>query len=139
MQNGCAAGFSLAVRRDGQMGTSDTAQGQLGSPMNRSVRYDIAATMLAFGFASFGTHVWIFLSYFSSHPKLPNVEEGFVHALNNHGSHVYVTDAEATGLGLLWLAFFLGILCGGLICPRPHPASAPLRLKIIFACSLLLS
>jgi hypothetical protein len=103
--------------------------------------------------------MWLFFTYFSSNPTKPNAELGFVHALNNHGSYVYTSDTQSTGLALLMMAFFAGFLAGVVIVPKdpvlPPPGtprwithvsgvaktdlSNPTpRLKIIFLCSLAL-
>jgi hypothetical protein len=63
----------------------------------------IAAASAALCPASFGTFLWLFFAYFSSHPAKPNAALGFVHALNHHGSYVYLSDAESTGLALLMM------------------------------------
>jgi hypothetical protein len=52
----------------------------------------------------------LFFAYFSSHPAKPNAALGFVHALNNHGSYVYLSDAESTGVALLMNVFMIGFL-----------------------------
>jgi hypothetical protein len=96
----------------------------------------------------------VFFAYFSSHPAKPNAALGFVHALNNHGSYVYLCDAESTGLALLMNVFMIGMFA---ILPK-DPALAPPgtarwlahfyvsktdlanptpRLKAIFLCSLV--
>jgi hypothetical protein len=64
-------------------------------------RIDIADAAVALFPSGWITYFWIFFSYFSSHPTKPNAELGLVRALANHGSYVYVSDAEATGLALL--------------------------------------
>jgi hypothetical protein len=125
--------------------------------MKRSVRYDVVAAIFALCTASFGTHMFLFFSYFNSHPTAPNPSLGLIHALNNHGSYVYLSDAEWTGLSLLRTAFVVGFFSIFLILPKdpslapvgtarwltffcvakPHLASPPLRLKVIFLCSIL--
>jgi hypothetical protein len=42
----------------------------------------------------------------NSHPAAPNSALGLVNALNNHGSYVYLSDAEWVGLSLLRMLFF---------------------------------
>lgn len=92
--------------------------------MARSCRYDIAAATAALCPASFGTFLWLFFAYFSSHPTKPNRALGFVYALNNHGSYVYLSDTESTGLALLLNLFMAGIFCALVIVPK-DPTSAP--------------
>jgi hypothetical protein len=125
--------------------------------MPRSFRYDIAAATAALCPASFGTFLWLFFAYFSSHPAKPNAALGFVHALNNHGSYVYLSDAESTCLALLMNVFMIGLFGMFAILPK-DPALAPPgtgrwlthfylsktdlanptpRLKAIFLCSLV--
>ena len=112
--------------------------------MKRSIRNDVASATVALCVASFGTFLWLFFAYFSSHPTKPNVELGFVRALNNHGSFVYLSDTESTGLALLMLGFFVGLLAAGVIVPKDpfgalkaDFAPAIPRMKIIFLCSLV--
>src|SRR6202040_3286765 len=109
--------------------------------MKRSIRYDVASATAALCPASFGTYLWLFFAYFSSHPTKPNAELGFVRALNNHGSYVYLSDTGATGLALLLFGFFVGLLATGVIVPKDpfgkaDFANATPRMKIVFLCSL---
>jgi hypothetical protein len=108
--------------------------------MNPLTRNDITSAITGLGAASFGTHLWLFLAYVSSHPRQPDTELGFTHALSYHGAYVYVTDAEATGLALLLIAFFVSIVLAGVLTRRGERdfASSTAREKIIFACSLLI-
>jgi hypothetical protein len=103
-----------------------------------SFRKDIGAAGVGFSLAVFGTHMWMFQSYSSSHPTTPIPDRGFVHSLNNHGHHVYLTDTEATGLALLWLAFLVGILFVGSIAIGLTSAErvATVRSSTIIACSV---
>jgi hypothetical protein len=92
--------------------------------MKRSVRYDIVSAIAALCPVSFGTFLWLFFDYFSSHPTKPDAALGFVHALNNHGSYVYLSDAESTGLALLMNVFMIGLFGAFAILPK-DPALAP--------------
>jgi hypothetical protein len=92
--------------------------------MRRSFRYDIAAATAALCPASFGTFLGLFFAYFSAHPAKPNAALGFVHALNNHGSYVYLSDAESTGFALLRNVFMIGLFGMFRILPK-DPALAP--------------
>ena len=85
--------------------------------------------------------MWMFQSYFSSHPRMPIPDQGFVHALNNHGAYVYLRDAEATGLALLWLAFLVSFLLWGSIAVGLSAVdrSPTKRSSAIIACSTLVS
>jgi len=65
-----------------------------------------------------------FFAYFSFHPAKPNAALGFVHALNNHGSYVYLSDAESTGLALLRNVFIISF-CGMFAVLPKDPARAP--------------
>jgi hypothetical protein len=130
-----------AVKRDSGLTRraqeqSMTFQSPLGTLTKRSSKSDVGAALVALALASFGTHLWIFHSYFSSHPRWPIAEGGFVYALNNHGSHVYVTDREVTGLGLLSLTFLISILVVGIVVGRTELAKATTRSTTIIACSL---
>jgi hypothetical protein len=126
--------------------------------MKKSVRYDVVSSIGALCAASFGTHCFLWISYFNSHPAAPNSALGLVNALNNHGSYVYLSDTEWVGLSLLRLAFFAGLVSTYAILPKDPTlapsgtprwiahsfyvektdmVSAPPRLKIIFACSIV--
>src|SRR5258708_7339357 len=106
--------------------------------MTRITWDDLASAMTALALASFGTNIWLFYAYFSSHPKRPDAGLGFIYALNNHGSYVYLTDAETTGRGLLWISFFVCFLLAGLArSGGTDLVNLTARLKIVFACSLL--
>ncbi|MGH6933245.1 MAG: hypothetical protein ACREEE_12525 [Dongiaceae bacterium] len=125
--------------------------------MNRSFRNDIASATAPLCIVSFGAFLWLFFAYFSTHPVQPDPERGYVHALSNHGSHVYLTDIESTGLALLMAAFAIGFLLTIAIAPKDHilpPPKTPRwiayvsaryrtdladpspRMKAIFLCSL---
>ena len=53
---------------------------------------------------------WLFINYHSEgRPHQPQPEVGQVHRSNDHGSFVYLTDAEATGQSLLMGLFVLGL------------------------------
>lgn len=86
--------------------------------MRREIRNYIATACFALCLASFSSELWLFYQYQSTRPRRP--ERGFVHVLNNHGSYVYLTDADATGLSFLFLMFLLGFLLGGLIVPKKY-------------------
>jgi hypothetical protein len=107
----------------------------------RSLRKDIAAAGSGFSIAAFGTRLWISQSYLSSHPRMPIPDQGLVHAINNHGSHVYLTDTEVTGLALLWIAFLVGVLLWGIIAIGLAESDrvATARSSTILACSTLVS
>ena len=92
--------------------------------MKRPFRTGIALAALALCPASFGTDLWLFFSYFSSHPTKPNAALGFVHALNNHGSYVYLSDTESPGLVLLMNVFLVGLFGTFALFPK-EPTLAP--------------
>jgi hypothetical protein len=56
-------------------------------------------------------------------PTQPLPELGFLHALNNHGTYVYITDAEATGMSLLFLMCFLAFGLAISIVPKKYTSS----------------
>jgi hypothetical protein len=91
----------------------------------RSHRNDVASAIVALCPVSFGVHLWLFFTYFSSRPTQPNAQLGFVRALNNHGSYVYISDAESTGLALLMMAFVAGLVGTLAVVPKDpiHPAT----------------
>jgi hypothetical protein len=80
----------------------------------RVVRNYSAATFLGCAISSFICHLFAFYGYLSSRPRAPNPALGLTHPLNNHGSVVYVSAAEGTGLALLMWSFlgfgFVGAL-----------------------------
>ena len=125
--------------------------------MKKSVRYDVVSSLGALCAASFGTHLFLFFSYFNSHPAAPDSALGLVNALNNHGSYVYLSDTEWVGLSLLRMAFFVGLVSIYAILPKdptlappgtarwvahsfyvakPNTVNCPPRLKTIFLCSI---
>ncbi|HXL98301.1 MAG TPA: hypothetical protein VN932_00105 [Rhizomicrobium sp.] len=94
----------------------------------RSVRTDIAAALISVCGPSFGTYLWLFYAYFSSHPSRPDGGRGFVHPLDNHGAYVFISDAEATGLSLLMVLFVVGFIGALLVVPKEPvipPPSTP--------------
>ena len=88
--------------------------------MRRETRNYVAIACIALFVASFSFHLWLFLKYQSIRPTQPHPELGFVHALNNHGSYVYLTDAEATGMSLLFLMSFLAFGLAFTIVPKKY-------------------
>lgn len=78
--------------------------------------------------ACFGTFLWLIFSYYSSRPTKPNPALGFVHPLANHGSYVYISDSESTGLALLMIGFFAGFLVAAIFVTKeaihPPPGTA---------------
>jgi hypothetical protein len=126
--------------------------------MKKSVRYDIVSSIFALGAASFGTDLFLYFSYFNSHPATPNYALGLINALNNHGSYVYLSDTEWVGLSLLHTVFFACLVSTYVILPkdptlappgtprwiahsfyvaRTNLVNPPPRLKIIFLCSVV--
>jgi hypothetical protein len=110
-------------------------------PALRSLRKDLVAAGSGFSIAAFGTRLWISQSYLSSHPRMPIPDQGLVYAINNHGSHVYLTDTEVTGLALLWIAFLVSVLLWGIIAIGLAESDriATARSTTILACSTLVS
>jgi hypothetical protein len=68
--------------------------------VKRVLRNDIATVFFALCPASFGSYLWLFYRYCSTRPSRPQPEPGFVHALNNHGSYVYISDVESNRHGV---------------------------------------
>jgi hypothetical protein len=77
--------------------------------VGRQTRNYNATACAALCMASFPSFMWLFFKYQSIRPQQRHPELGFVHGLNNHGSLVYLTDVEATGLSFLMGMFFLGL------------------------------
>jgi hypothetical protein len=66
--------------------------------------------------ASFFSQLWLFFSYhYSVLPKTPEPELGRIYQSSNHGSLVYLTGSEASGLSLLWVAFVVGFVLVGVM------------------------
>jgi len=84
----------------------------------RSVRNYLACAISALCVPAFVIHMVLFFSYFSSHPAQPESHTGLIYPLNNHGSYVYLTNVESTGLGLLMAAFGIGFFVGLAIVPK---------------------
>jgi hypothetical protein len=126
--------------------------------VSRNSRNCIAAAVVALCPASFGTFLWLFFGYFSSRPSQPHPELGLVYALNNHGSYVYVSASESTGLAMLMIAFVVGFFATIAIVPKkvilPPPGTPrwitrisaqfdiligtpKRRLMIVFYCALI--
>ena|SRR5436190_682060 len=94
----------------------------------RQIRNNIATACFALCPASFGAYLWLFYRYFSSRPSRPQPELGLVHALNNHGAYVYISDAESTGLAFLAGTFVVGFVLTMGIVPKKlifPPPSTP--------------
>jgi hypothetical protein len=126
--------------------------------MKRSVRYDVVSSIFALAAACFGTELFLYFSYFNSHPAAPNGALGLIHALNNHGSYVYLSDTEWVGLSLLRMVFFACVVSTYVILPKDptlappdtprwiahsfyvaktNMVNPPPRLKTIFLCSVV--
>jgi hypothetical protein len=61
--------------------------------------------------ATFLAQMWLFFSYHcSTLPTEPHPELGRIYQSFDHGSLAYLTGAEATGLSLLEVAFFIGVV-----------------------------
>lgn len=86
--------------------------------MKRELRNRVAAALGGLLPASFGTHLWLFFFYVAYRPKVPNPELGLVHPLNDHGSYVFISGAESTGLTLLTYIFFAAIVLSLVIVPK---------------------
>jgi hypothetical protein len=84
----------------------------------RLVRNCIACAAMALCPPAFVLHMALFFSYCSSHPTQPDPRIGMLYPLNNHGSYVYLTKVEATGLGLLIAAFVFGLVAGIAVVPK---------------------
>src|SRR5579863_3370347 len=78
--------------------------------MRKRLFEQLQVPCLALAMASFLSSAWLFINYHSEgRPHQPQPEAGQVHRSNDHGSFVYLTDAEATGQSLLMGLFFLGL------------------------------
>jgi len=64
----------------------------------------------------------MFQKYAYSLPDERQPQLGRVYQQNNHGSFVYLTDKEETGQSLLQLAWWCGLLAGGIIVPKSYVA-----------------
>jgi hypothetical protein len=82
------------------------------------IRRYLSLVCFAVAVASFASSIWMISQYQSSRPNQSHPEIGRVYRQNEHGSYVYLTAEEATGLSLLWATFLLGILLGGVMVPK---------------------
>jgi hypothetical protein len=57
----------------------------------------------------------VLLHHYSTLPRTPHPELGRIYQSSDHGSLVYLTSAEATGLSLLRVAFFLDFVLLGVM------------------------
>jgi hypothetical protein len=90
------------------------------------IRRFMALVFLAVALSSFASFMWMFFEYQSSRPSQPHPELGRVYPSNNHGSYVYLTGEEATGLALLLLTFPLSFLLSVTMVPgQDRRGSAP--------------
>jgi hypothetical protein len=127
--------------------------------MKKTFRYDLGTSIFALGLACAGMQLFLFVSYFGSHPRAPDSARGLIHALNNHGSHVYISDAEWLGLSLLRVVLLLCVIGTMAVLPK-DPTRAPFdtprwvansfyvaepgtitsktRVKAVFFCSIVL-
>jgi hypothetical protein len=123
--------------------------------MPRRVRTYIAAAISPLCPLSFGVHLWLFFSYFSFRPNQPRPELGLIYRLNNHGSYVYLSGTESTGLTLLMMAFATAALLTAVLVPKeinlPPPGTltyasgsevtglgnSSREIKAVFLCSLV--
>ena len=85
------------------------------------IRRFMAVVFFAVAVASFPSHLWMFFQYHSSRPSQRQTESGRVYPSNNHGSYVYLTAEEATGLSLLSGTFLFGLLLGGIMILKENP------------------
>lgn len=107
--------------------------------MNARIKSSIAATCVALCQASFFSQLWLFFSYhYSTLPKTPQPELGRIYQSSNHGSLVYLTGAEATGLSLLWVAFVVGfVLFGVMVTSRWVPKELGREQYLIMAVAVI--
>src|SRR5580700_6112648 len=95
-----------------------------------ALRNSIATAFAAVALASICLHVWLVSDYGRTLLTKPERELGIVHALNIHGTYVYLTDAETTGLSLTLGAFGLGIMLFAIVVPKDYvPGVGLLALK----------
>ncbi len=88
--------------------------------MQRQVRNYIATACFALCLAGFPSYLWLFFQYQSTRPDHPQPDLGFVHALNNHGSYVFINDVESTGLSVLMGMFFVGFMLFLIVVPKTY-------------------
>jgi hypothetical protein len=94
----------------------------LGRTVQRKVRNYIASACFAIAITSFISFLWMFQKYAYSIPEGRQPQLGRVYPQNNHGSIVYLTKKEETGQSLLQLAWWCGLLAGGIIVPKNYTA-----------------
>lgn len=84
----------------------------------RILRNHVAWVAVALSLLSFVAYLMLLVAYHSSHPRTPVTGLGMVYPSNNHGSYVYLTKAEATGLSLLMDAFVVGVFVIFVVIPK---------------------
>lgn len=67
---------------------------------------------------SFAAHLILFFAFVSSHPHEPDARLGLVYPLNSHGSYVYISAVESTGLALLLGAFVVCLVVTIAVTPK---------------------
>jgi hypothetical protein len=108
--------------------------------MSGRIRCSIAATCMALCQASCFSQLWLFFSYhYSALPKTPEPELGRIYQSSNHGSLVYLTGSEATGLSLLWVAFAVGFVLVGVMVTRGWIPKDPGRQQYLVMAVALIS
>jgi hypothetical protein len=127
--------------------------------MKKTLRYDLATSIFALGLACAGLQLFLLVSYFSSHPGIPDSARGLINALDNHGSYVYISDTEWVGLSLLRMVLFVCLFGTIAVLPK-DPTRAPFdtprwvahsfyvaepgtittkpRIETVFVCSIVL-
>ncbi len=93
--------------------------------MTPQSRRRTAAAIFGIPFACFPIYLWLFYFYFGTRPKNPHPELGLVHSLNNHGTYVFISDTESTGLALLMYMCFAAIALFILVVPKEFILPAP--------------
>ena len=91
-----------------------------GSTRHFEVRNAIASACYAVAFASVSLHLWLTSHYGRIFPTKSHAELGRVHALNIHGTNVFLTDTETTGLSLTLGMFVLGVVLFAIVVPKDH-------------------
>ena len=82
--------------------------------LSRKQMHVFLRAFFALFLAGFSVQSSLFLGYHGSgRPFQPQPELGRVHPSNNHGSVIFLTDEEATGLSLLTVVCFTGLFPAG--------------------------
>ena len=93
--------------------------------MSKRLRTDLAAMILSLCPVSLVAKFRLSFMYYSSRSPKPNPELGMIYPLNNHGSYVYLSNTESTGLSLLTILFAVSFFLTFFVTPKEWVPPSP--------------